>query len=313
MLEYLRALGQTARRRLPSQRRQTLAFAGLGVLTGQLIELPEWIKESEGRGLESWLPAVAYDMLVVSFAGLLIMFGIRLFTEDGADLMRRPGKFLLLLTSITAFATALAWSLHLLIDADAAMREAAHLRPQIFHFWMQTLLWGGLVGWLYLLNLQRTANQLALDGLLSRRVLLARQLARTRLGHARAQIDPAMVAGILSKVHVLYREDPGGASFLLDRLIAYLRLAMNRRPAELPGADMALIHALLALREAEFGIAVAVKVEPGTLISETMFPAVCAQLDTAIASGAGAIQLMLSARGVTWDVTNKKEIADVAS
>lgn len=312
MLEYLRVLGQTVRRRLRAQRRQTLAFAGLGVLTGQLIELPEMIKEAEGRSLESWLGAVAYDMLLVSIAGLLIMFGIRLFTEDGADLMRRPGKFLFLLASITSFATLVAWSVHLLIVGDL-MRDTAILAPQMFHFWMQTLLWGGLVGWLYLLNLQRTANQLALDGLLSRRVLLARQLARTRLGHARAQIDPAMVAGILSKVHVLYREDPVGASFLLDRLIAYLRLAMNRRPSELPGADMALIHALLALREAEFGIAVGLNVEPGTVISETMFPAVCAQLDAAIASEARAIQLMLSARGVTWNAIDKKEIADVAS
>lgn len=312
MLEYLRVLGQTARRRLRSQRRQTLAFAGLGVLTGQLIELPEMIKESEGRSLEYWLAAVAYDMLLVSFAGLLIMFGIRLFTEDGADLMRRPGKFLLLLAAITFLATLVAWSVLLLIVGDT-MRDAAGLRPQIFHFWMQTLLWGGLVGWLYLLNLQRTANQLALDGLLSRRVLLARQLARTRLGHARAQIDPAMVAGILSKVHMLYRADPGGASFLLDRLIAYLRLAMNRRPSELPGADMALIHALLALREAEFGIVVGLKVEPGTVISETMFPAVCAQLDAAIASEAKAIELMVSARGVMWEAVDKKEIVDVAS
>jgi len=312
MLEYLRMLGQTARRRLRAQHRQTLAFAGLGVLTGQLIELPDWIRESQGRSLEFWLAEVAYDTLMISLAGLLIMFGIRLFSENGADLMRRPGKFLFLLAAITAFATLLTWSLHMLIIGDA-MRDEAHLLPQIFHFWMQTLLWGGLVGWLYLLNLQRTANQLSLDSLLSRRALLARQLARTRLGHARAQIDPAMVARILSKVHVRYREDPASASFLLDRLIAYLRLAMNRRPSEMPGAAMTLIYALVALREAEFGIAVRLDVEPGTDISETMFPAVCTQLDAAIASDARAISLILSERGVTWIAINDMEVADVAS
>ncbi|UUZ50762.1 hypothetical protein LP420_14400 [Massilia sp. B-10] len=46
-----------------------------------------------------------------------------------------------------------------------------------------------------------------------------------------------MVARVLSVVHARYQDESASASALLDRLISYLRLAMNRRQSSPSDTD----------------------------------------------------------------------------
>ncbi|HEY0064292.1 MAG TPA: hypothetical protein VGC21_19400 [Telluria sp.] len=248
MLESIRSLCWTTWQRTRSQFRQTLGFVVMGDIAAQLTELPVWLDRADGRGLDWLIPAMAREALSIFGAAWMLLLGFRLFAANRTDLVRRPLAFLFALLCSSSAGTLVALIITLLMRGEVLQITQVPIE-KIFEIWIRTLLWGGLVGWLYVLNMQRVAHQLALDGLLSRRVLLAQKLARTRLGQARAQIDPAMVADILSQVHTLYRSDSARASALLDKLIGYLRLAMNRRPGKLADPDMALHAALAALRE----------------------------------------------------------------
>jgi hypothetical protein len=312
MRERIGSLASIAWRRLRSRLRPCLAFAALGIVCAEVAELPSWVDQADGRGLGWVFQAMAHDAITIISAAVTVLLILCVFSDDGTAMARRPGKFLFLLVSSSAAATCTGLITHLVIKAESL--DTIHIpMDQVFHFWLQALLWGGLVGWLFILNLQRMADRAALDNLLGQRVLLAQQLARTRLGQARAQIDPAMVARILSKVHGLYRSDAANASALLDHLIGYLRLAMNRRPDNTPNAELALIDALVALRQSEHGMTIVVTVVPGTVLSAALFRAVCAELDAALASGARTVGLTLSQRGVESDHMQERETADVAN
>jgi chorismate mutase len=229
----MRELLAIARRRLFVHFPRSVGFAFAGAATVQVIDIPEWIEKigGPGRGIWWFLPVFSRTLISTMVAGLVVVLTIRLCTDDGRNLLRRPWRFLLLLVAGACVATALSWCVHHAIGLG--MGFPVKLRVEyVFDVWMKTLLWGGLLGWLYLWSLQRSADQLALVGLLGKRALLARQLASSRLGEARARIDPAMVARILGSVQARYRDDPDAASQLLDQLIAYLRLAMNRRQGE---------------------------------------------------------------------------------
>lgn len=223
-------------RRLRSQWRHTLGFAAVGALIGELREVPKWMERATNQDPEWLLFTVAREGVSVFIAALIMVAALRLATDNGSDLVSRPRRFLLLLLAGSTIATTLSWSVYALMELGA--RGDMELKPEkVFDFWLQVLLWGGLIGWLYLLNLQRVTNQRTLAALLGRRALLARQLTHARLGKARAEVDPAMVARVLSVVHARYQDESASASALLDRLISYLRLAMNRRQSSPSDTD----------------------------------------------------------------------------
>ncbi len=237
--------------RLRRHARLTLAFGSIGALTVQCASVLEWMDRYERRGAAEVVNILPREFLSTLIGAMIVVFSLRLCTEQASDLVRRPGKFLVLLILIAAFGAGIGWSTHVLLSVGRVQFNAGPAK--FYDLWMQGMLWGGMVGWMYLLSLQRAESHARLSGLLGRRVLLARQLARSRLGTARAQFDPAMVARVLSEVHERYRSDPADASALLDQLISYLRLAMNRARDERPDAiaEEALGAALAALQRAE--------------------------------------------------------------
>ncbi len=251
----MRDLAGTARRRLFAQFPRTIGFACAGAVAVQVLDIPEWIEKMgvPGRDVGWFLLVFSRTMITTMVAGLVVVLTIRLCTDDGRNLLRRPSRFLLLLIAGCCAATVLSLCVQQALGFVMGLPVSLRLE-NVFDIWMKSLLWGGLLGWLYLWSLQRSADQLALAALLGKRALLARQLASSRLGEARARIDPTMVARILGTVQARYGNDPEGASQLLDRLIAYLRLAMNRRqgePEEPALADAQLRSALAQLIEME--------------------------------------------------------------
>ncbi len=285
MLERWRRAAAGARRRLGANVRQTLAFAAIGTLTERLTQAPDWFGRGLREGWDVFLPAFMHETISCAIAALVVSVAFRLCTEKGSDLVRRPSRFLLLLLLGTSTAT-------VLVGAGGL--------AELAYFWLQTFLWGGLIGWLYLLSLQHTEDQAAFAGLLARRALLARQLARNSLGTARAQVDPAMVARVLNEVQRRYQTSPAAASTLLDHLISYVRLALNRGRSDkcALASEVAMIRALVALRGAEHQVAITLRVlvpdaapqlRPGPL-----FQIASALLDEALGARPHAVQLELT-------------------
>jgi hypothetical protein len=293
--------------RLRSRPLQTLAFALLGAVVATLAEVPEWLIDIEQDGLEVWLARMSRDIFGTAVAALVVMLAMRVSTDKGADMVRRPLKFLTFLMIGTVSASFLAW---LAITSVKGARFDSVFDVPLIDFaeaWIQAVIWGGLFGWLYLLTLQHAEDQQHLAVLLSRRSMLARQLAKARLGTARAQIDPAMVAKVLTVVHARYRDDPPAAGTLLDHLISYLRLAMNRVRVDRPtlATEMTLIRAFIALREAEHGVSVTFAMHhqdqfnehAGARTGGPLFLLARALVDDAIHAGAASMQLSIDCAG----------------
>ena len=222
MLDTLRGMVLCARRRVGSNYRQTLGFAAFGTVTERLTQAPQWLAAAVDQGWDQYGSTFARETAVCALSALVVSFAFRLCTERGDHLVRRPWKFCVLLLGGATMATLLWWWGSLMLGVAQP--------DTIIPFWFQTLLWGGLIGWLYLLTLQRAEDQAAFAALMARHALLARRLARSRLGVARAQVDPGMVADVLGEVHWRYADRTDAAAALLDQLIAYLRLAMHRGP-----------------------------------------------------------------------------------
>jgi hypothetical protein len=239
-------------RRLRCQAGQSIAFILLGVCIGGMTLLPNWLPYMNEFSLREARPDWWRELLALLVGAVLVVAALRVFAGRMAELAQRPGKFVLLLLLGTTAATVGMW----LIVARLKQTPLSQIPiAEYLDTWWQTLLWGGLIGWLYVLNLQRSEDRLQLDALQLRRAMLARELARASLGAARAQIDPAMVARILREVHRRYHARPDRAAVLLECLISYLRLAMQRAHQTAPGAvaEAALAEAFVALHEAEAG------------------------------------------------------------
>lgn len=301
MLEHLVTVKALVVRRLRHSYRQAFLFGAIGALVGVLSGAGHWPGRIEQRGMLNFLEHFGMDSISITVAALIISFGIRLCVERPADLIGRPWCFVIMLVIGTAVATLIAWTIHVQLG-HGGMSALADRSQRIVNFWMQAMLFGGLIGWTYLLSLQRAEDQAVLASLLGKRILLARQLARSRLGAARARIDPAMVARVLNEVHARYRSAPAEASVLLDHLISYLRLAMNRIRSDNPtvAGEITLIRALAAMREVQHGIVVQVDValsqDDCKARSGPMFLVASALLDDAIDSGARSARLYLEKR-----------------
>jgi len=285
-------------RRLPWRLRaragHSISFVLLGTGIASLSLLPGWLPYLNEFSLRDPNPHWWQEVLVLFAGAILVIAILRMSADRAGELAQRPHRFVALLLLAAAVAALFMLTILPLLKYGQLRLPAP---ASILNTWWETLLWGGLVGWLYVLSLQRSEDQEQLDALQLRRAVLARELARSRLGAARAQIDPAAVARILRAVHGRYRQRPDAAAVLLDRLIAYLRLAMQRvhRAAPTVAAEVDLLQAVAALHEAEHDVAIACTLElaqaDSRMLSHSLLPVVRALLDAAAQSGAGSLRL----------------------
>lgn len=237
-------------KRLGEHARLTIGFACIGAATIHGTGVLRWIDIHDRHGWDVVAHRMPRELLAFLIGSLILMFGLKLCMQGHGTPLRRPWRFLASLTVMSALASGAGWSAIAFMSAGRLPLDAGI--GKFYDIWLKAMLWGGMVGWMYLLSLQRAESHAKLSAMMVQRMLLARQLAHARLGTARAQFDPAMVASVLTEVHKRYRYDPVGASALLDQLISYLRFAMNRARAEVPDAavEQALQAALAALRDA---------------------------------------------------------------
>lgn len=217
-----------------------LAGAANAVLS-RLFYAPPFLQKYGAAALAREL---ALQLIAYFLVGCGIMLALRGQTAQPARALRRPGRFLLVLAAAAA-------PLYWLSGALQASVRSGHLQlrvPPVADFvegWLTILLWGGLFAWLYLLYLQRREDQLRLNAVLAERAALSHRLAQAELQAARARIDPVMVAGLLRQAQARYAQDPQRGAALLDQLVDYLRLALNRGGRH----DDAAAVALRALRK----------------------------------------------------------------
>ena len=204
------------------------------ILASLDVTVKYWQRHSAAQFVQWLLPM----MLTLCVLGLVMMFALRNGNASGGQVARRPRRFLVVLII----------SATVLDVARGAFIPAMSI-ANFVEGWLNITLWGALYGWLYIQYLQRGEDRVLLDDMLTQRALLARQLAQSQLTAARARIDPAMVAQVLREVHARYAHDPQAGAALLDQLIGYLRLALNRSRAKTrPAAELdeAALRALLA-------------------------------------------------------------------
>ncbi|MGZ3236410.1 MAG: histidine kinase, partial [Burkholderiaceae bacterium] len=158
-------------------------------------------------------------------SALILIVALSISVDSGSEMARRPFWYVIVLTLGSAVATAATWG----IDQIAPSNNPMSLPFKLMDIWLTIMLFGGVFGWAAVLSVKRNEEQAILTQMLMRRSLLARQVAQARLFAARAQVDPEMVARVLKQVRHQYATDASAAGVMLDQLIAFLRLAMNRK------------------------------------------------------------------------------------
>lgn len=292
--------------RLRHRSGQTVMFALVGAVIGYAATLPEWLEKIEAGGGANFWQRAPGNFCTALLGALIIAFTLRGLAVSGLASARRPWRFAVLVVVVSGMANVVAWYFTITVFGSRFPSIQELPLEKFLDTWMQVVLWSALLGWLYLLTLQHADDRDMLDGLLGKRVLLARQLAKSRLGAARAQIDPAMVASTLGVVRERYcRGQQADAAALLDHLIDYLRLAMNRGQQALPqsNVELALMRAYIALREVEHGVQVGFQVQAG-VSAAPHFLVVKTLLDRAISSGARTMQLSVEGQQVTLMLRN---------
>lgn len=207
--------------------RTALAFAAVGAINtvcSRLYYAPRFLAEN---GWPLLLKVLLVQFIVYTIIGAGLFAALRGGRASPALVLRRPLRFVLVLTAASALLSWLAWAMEASIWAARPILRGQDL-PDFVEGWLAIMLWGGLFGWLYLLNLQRREDRTRLNGMLAERALLARQIAQAELLAARARIDPVAVAMELRAVQARYAAVPGDGAALLDQLIGRLRLALNR-------------------------------------------------------------------------------------
>ena len=207
--------------------RSTCVFALAGSVNAVLSTLYYAPLFLERYGAMALARELTLQLVVNFIVGLGVMLALSAQLAQPAQALRRPGRFVLVLAVAAAPLCWLAGAIEGSVRRGYLRLRVPHL-PDFLEGWLTIFLWGGLFSWLYLLYLQRREDRLRLDGMLAKRAVLARQLAQAELLAARALIDPVMVAGVLRKVQARYADDPAQGAALLEQLIGYLRLALNR-------------------------------------------------------------------------------------
>lgn len=226
------------------------AFAFLGALnSGLLIEIPLWLLQQEKNDVWRWYWSLSFLLCFIS--ALIILLVLRVSVARAAHLVRNRWRFVAVFSSAALLVSMLAWPLRQALQSGV-LNAPSLPTLEYLDFWLQEMLWDGLIAWLYLHYLQKMEDRATFACLLARRAGLARQLAQAELMALRAQIDPALLTSVLQIVHSRYVAEPENAAALLDQLIAYLRLVMNRKRVKVltPAMQLAIDQALHALHAA---------------------------------------------------------------
>lgn len=203
-----------------------LFFSALGNVNFVFLsQLPELIDLPPEHSVPQFLLRCAIQLLVNFFCALVIVLALRMSCDRAVDLIRRPWLFLIMISLCCVIGSCIGWEILKFLRPD--IREVPI--SEYIQSWLDLMLWGGLLGWLFLLYLQRVEDRLMFASLLGKRAMLARQLAHSTVAKARAQIDPELLTQILNLVHAHHISEPEQALALLDQLIDYLRLAMQRK------------------------------------------------------------------------------------
>lgn len=264
-----------ARSRL--QRLQSGAAAGvvllaLAILCSDIENIPQHLKHAGEIGADAflwhWLSKTLLSSFIVAAIALLVL---RISAPNGRGMTDKPGRFFASLAVGTALGMAASWQVGFFLGRVPSLFAADMDWETLYSGWMNALLWGGLFGWMYFLYLRRGEDQARFGMLLGRRALLARQVAQSQIVAARAQVDPAMVVRILREIHTRYGHNVQSASMLMDHMIDYLRLALNRVRESQPtlARELQLLHAYIALRTAEAGQAIRLSSEPSAVAGPT--------------------------------------------
>jgi hypothetical protein len=214
-----------------------LVLAGaVNAVLSTLYAAPAFLQEFGAAALAREL---ALQLAVYFMVGCGLMLALHRQLAQPTQTLRRPGRFILMLAGASAVLSWLGWALKTSVERGT-LRAWAQSLPDFAEGWLNIMLWGGLFSWLYLLYLQRRQDQLRLNAVLAARALLAHQLAQAELLAARAHIDPLMVAGVLRQVQARYAQAPQQGAALLEQLVEYLRLALNRSGRHAGSATAAL-------------------------------------------------------------------------
>lgn len=224
--------------------RSSCAFALAGAVNTVLSRINYAWPFFEQYGAAALARELALQLGVYFLTGLCMILALGGQFSQPSQALRRPGRFLLVLAAAAAPVCWLSGSVFASVHHGQLVLRAWHL-PDLLDDWLIILFWSGLFAWLYLLYLQRRESQSRLNAMLAQRAMLSRQVAQAELLAARASIDPVMVAGVLRQVQVRYACDQQRGAALLDQLVGYLRLALNRGGRH----DDAAARALQALHE----------------------------------------------------------------
>lgn len=297
-----------------------VAFALVAALTGSSSRLSTWLIESDEPSTATALLRWLIHIVIPSFfAALVVFLCLRLSTDNGVDMRRRPGFFFCVLLLATSLATLIGWELAIALKSPSGYGWLSIPVAELLNTWLTILLWGFLFGWLYLLYLQHRDDKMRFGLLLTRRSLLTRQIAQSSLQAVRTQIDPEMVAGILRAVRERYTRDADSAVLLMEHLISYLRLAMNRgRDKTVSMEDaIALSRAYVALcsveADREMRLTVSVDVKSDHKTAALVFPVIRKMLDATSAICCQRIELLVrkNTRELTIEMTTGSDILSV--
>jgi hypothetical protein len=93
---------------------------------------------------------------------------------------------------------------------------------------LNAMILGGLIVAVVEVNLHRLRTQRAIEDATREQAGMARQLLESRLAAMQAQVEPQFLFDSLVDVQALYERDTHQGAGILDRLIAYLRVALPR-------------------------------------------------------------------------------------
>jgi hypothetical protein len=288
--------------RLRATRFSTIAFYCFGclVIVIWFVRLVPDISEIKTEGVVHWILNVPIPLMLIGFTMLVIQ---QISVESGSEMVRRPVWFFL----VVAFATACAYGVIWLYDQLTGIGiYAGFYQQHVFPEYYRYGIFFAPLSWLSCLYLQRSEDEARFVTLSIRRSMLSREIAHSQLLATRAKIDPELVVRILSDVHIQYQANPDEASKLMDHLISYLRLAMNRMGEKNPSLtnEAELIRAYFALREAEISVKIDLELcftEKSALRQEKssvpIFLIAQKVFDVAVYEGAKSLKIHIDALG----------------
>lgn len=191
----------------------------LGAAVAVLARAPAFAAYGAQHGARALAASVLWQYVVCVLIGVALAAALRVGRAQAGG----PARFLCLLVLAAAVAS---WPASILFLSDGGGRLAFRFDPPAYSDTLiNTLLWGGLFGWLAVLDQRRHAARLLFAALMARRAALARQVAQAQLAAERALVDPGQVAAVLREVQTLYGHAPVQAAATLDQLVAHLRKA----------------------------------------------------------------------------------------